>query len=174
MKKRDFCLILFFLSLLSLYLLSEAVIAENITQSLELLQNLVNNPSEARKMRKKFKSASKKERLQFAELNKALEKEISSMASSLPKNIDKYTTWDAAAVSGKKIAFKYTLSKDHVDITNKTEFMSEMNNMLKKGFCTSPQAAYLILGYAWSYFYYREDGTYYGGIFIDAKTCGFE
>jgi hypothetical protein len=143
-------------------------------RSLELLQNLVNNPLEAREMRRKIKNGSKKELAEFNSLNEVIKKEIHNISSSLPSKIDKYTTMDSASISEKNIAFKHTLSNDMVGIEYKNEVMAEMNKMLKKGFCSSPSGAYLILGYTWSYFYFREDGTYYGGVIIDAKTCNFE
>jgi hypothetical protein len=143
-------------------------------RSLELLQNLVNNPSKAREMRKKIINGSKKELSEFSSLNEVIEKEINNISSSLPRKIDKFTTLDSASISEKNIAFKHTLSNDMVGIEYQNEFMAEMNKMLKKGFCSSPSGAYLILGYVWSYFYFREDGTYYGGVIIDAKSCGFE
>jgi hypothetical protein len=174
MRKRETCIILLFLPLLLLYSLSEVVVADNSTNSLEYLQSLVNNPSEAKIFRKKFKNLSKKEIAQFTEVDKVIKKEITSIASSLPMTIDKYTTWETAALSGKQIAFKYTVSYDLVDTAEKKVFISEINNMLKNSFCSSPSAAWLIMGYTWSYFYYGKDGSYYGGIIVDAKTCGFE
>lgn len=169
---KTFIVALFFS--LSICLLSGVASAENKTQALERLQNLVKNPSEAREMRRKIKNASKKELAQYDELRKVVESEINAISSSLPRKIDKHTTMDAASISGNNIAFKYALSNDMAGIEHKNEVMSELNKMLKTSFCSSPSGAWLILGYTWSYFYYRENGAYYGGVIVDAKTCGFE
>jgi len=166
--------ILFFLIPLLVCLLSAIANAGNKTEALELLQNLVNNPSKAKEMRSKIKNASKTELTQYDEFQIIIEKEINTISSSLPRRIDKYTTMDTASISGKNVAFKYTLSNDMAGIEHKNEIMSEMEKMLKNGFCSSPSGAWLILGYTWSYFYYRENGTYYGGVIIDAKACDFE
>jgi glucose-6-phosphate isomerase len=159
---------------LSLCISYDFASAQNKTQSLERLQELVNNPSEARKMRQKIKNASKKELENFSYLHEAIKKEINNMTSSLPMKIDKYTTVDTAAIHGNNIDFKYTLSNDMEGIQNHNEVMSEMKSILKNGLCTSPSGVYLIFGYTWTYSYYREDGSYYGAVIIDAKTCGFE
>ena len=160
--------------LLSICLLPVSGVAGNKMQALERLQKLVDNPSEARRMRRKIKNASIKEREQYEELGTIIEKEINTISSSLPRGIDKHTTMDGASIAGNNIAFKYTLSNDMVGIQYKKEVMSEMDTMLKNSFCSSPSGAWLILGYTWSYFYYRENGEYYGGVIIDAKRCGFE
>lgn len=153
---------------------SEVASDEDKTDILERLQNLVNDPAQAREMRKKIKNASKEELTKYLKLNKILEKEINLIASSLPLKIDKYTTVDSAGISGNNVGIKSTLSNDLAGIEDKNKVMAGMYNMLKNNFCTSPAGAWLILGYTWSYFYYREDGTYLGGVILDAKTCDFE
>ncbi|MEW8266771.1 MAG: hypothetical protein AB2731_11570 [Candidatus Thiodiazotropha sp.] len=148
--------------------------AESKMQALEMLQNLVNDKTEAKKIRRKVMNASMDERVQYDELRLTLEKEINAISSSLPRKIDNYTTMDAATISGNNIVFKATIL-DHMDrIEYKNEIMSQMGKMIKNNFCSSPSGAWLLLGYTWSYFYYRENGEYYGGIIIDAKLCGFE
>ena len=142
--------------------------------TLERMKEVVNNPAQAKEMRRKVKNASKKELAELARLNKVAEKQISVMASSLPRKVDQYTTLDSAGISGGNIVFKYTVLNDTPGIENKSELMAEMSNSLKINSCTSPAGVFMIMGYVWSYFYFLEDGSYYGGVIIDAKTCGFE
>ncbi len=144
------------------------------TQALARLQNLVNNPQEAKKMRRQVLSASGEEQVRYNELRSVFEKELNSVSSSLPRKVDEYTTMDSASLSGTNVAYKYTLSDNMIGIEHQKEVMLELNKIVKSGFCTSPSAAWLIFGYEFFYFYYRKSGSYYGGIIIDAKTCGFE
>lgn len=150
------------------------VMAFDKTQTLNDLQSLVKNPERAREQRRKINNSSKEELKKYDEVREIIKKEINTMSSSLPMNVDRYTTMYSAGISGNNIAFRYTLSNSMPGIKHKDEFMSEMAAMLKNNMCTSPAGAYLILGYIWSYYYFYEDGAYVGGVIVDAKTCGFE
>ena len=166
--------VMFFICLFLLTIVSLPVLAEDKMTALERLQFLVDNPSKAKELRKKILNASAKERSQYEDLRKILENEINTMSSSLPRRLDKYTTMDSATVSGYNIGMKYTLSDDLTKIGSSKEILSEIDRVGMQNFCSSPSAAWLILGYTWTYYYYRENGNYYGGIIIDAKRCGFE
>jgi hypothetical protein len=158
----------------SIGFLPELAKTDNKMQALELLQSLVDNPSEARKMRKKIKNASREEQKQYDELRTILENEINATSAMLPLKIDKYTTMEAATISGQNIAYKYTLSDDMDGIEYKKEIMVELNRNVQNNFCTSASGVWLIFGYTWSFFYFRENSEYYGGVIVDANRCGFE
>ena len=158
----------------TLFQLSENVYALDKMQAHERLQKLVNDPVAAREMRRKIQNSSEKELSQYNEIRTLIDKEINTIASSLPRKIDKHTTMDSASISGNNISYKYTLSDDLLGIEYEKGIMLEMKKMLKNNVCSSPSGAWLILGYTWSYFYFRESGKYYGSVIIDAKLCGFE
>ena len=140
------------------------------TESLKILQNLVNNPPQARKMREEIKNASSWERKKWDELGELLKKEINTISTSLPIKVDEYTTGVSVALVGKNVAFKYLLD---IGDENKVDIMKNMENIITHSFCSSPMGAWLLLGYEWSFFYYSLDGVYLGGVIIDADTCGF-
>ena len=165
---------LILLSVLSLYLVPEYVISEDANEALMHLQDLVNNPSAVREMKKNIKDPSTEDLAVLSELKKTLNKELETIASSLPRKVNKDITFKSAALSGDNIVYSYILSDDMAEIENKNEFMNKMKNIVKNYVCTSPSGAWLIYGYTWSFIYQREDGTYYGGIVVDAGSCGFE
>jgi hypothetical protein len=169
---RYFATVLFFLVFLCY--LCDVGSARDKTQSLENLQKLVNNPEQAKEMRRKVKNASKEELAQFKEIDELIKDETIRLSSSLPLKVDQYTTMTGAIISGKNVLYKCTLSNDLPGIKDKQFIMNETKSNIKKGICTSPSGAFVIFGYTWSYYYFREDGSYYGGVIIDAKTCGFE
>jgi len=163
------CLVLFSFTY-SRELVKTAQNAKSKTESLKILQDLVNNPEQARKMRKEIENASYWERKKWDELGEFIEKEIKTISSSLPFKVDEYTTALNVAVVGKHIAYNYSLD---IGYGNKDKIMKDMEKMITNNFCSSPMAAWLLIGYEMSFFYYSLDGVYLGGVIIDANTCGF-
>ena len=163
-----------FVSTVFYFGLSSGVSAEGKTKYLEKLQGLVNDPLKAREERRRIRESSGEDSKELDELDLIIKNEINTISSSLPMKVDKHTTMYAAGMSGNNIAFKYTLSNNMPGLNHKAEVVSGLSEMLKNSMCTSPAGAYLILGYIWSYYYFYENGKYYSGVIIDAKTCGFE
>jgi hypothetical protein len=162
-------------STLSLSLLPGVGIAQDKTKSREMVLKAIKDPSEATRLRTRFKNASSKKELEdIAEMKKSIESAVSSANSSLPKQIDKDMKIVSITTSGDNIIYKLSLLNDGQAFQNKDEVMSKTKERATKEFCTYYQALWVILGYTVHYTYYQKNGKYYGGFVIDAKTCGFE
>lgn len=143
----------------------------DIDRFINLLQEILQNPEIAKKLKKEFEHMPQEVKVAQA---KKLRDGISEVSKLLPMRVDEYTILDSIMVSQTSVTQRYTLQIDLDTEQPSAQLIGEIKPILINQTCTTPVSGMLVLmGYTFFYMYSDAQGNHIGTVSIAPKSCGY-